>query len=102
MLNLKLTPRMLTALENMRLYGDYELWELRYWNTWNAAKDGQCAPSIRTDTMKGLVKRGLVQEKYDKTRSLYKWTAMLTDASKRMLVTFQPKSADAKLSDNKG
>lgn len=84
MLNLKLTPRMVAALKNMLQYGDYELWELRYWNTWNAVKGGQGAPSIRTDTMKGLVKRGLVQEKYNKTRPLYKWTATLTDASRAM------------------
>lgn len=73
---------MVTALKNMRQYGDYELWELRYWNTWNAVKRGQCAPSIRTDTMKGLVNRGLVQEKYDKNRLLYKWTATLTVAGR--------------------
>lgn len=81
----KLSKRMVAALENMRQYGDYELWEMRYWNTWNAIKGGQCAPSIRTDTMKGLVKRGLVQEKYDKKRPLYQWTATLTDTGREYL-----------------
>lgn len=86
----KLSKLMATALENMLGYGDYELWELRRWNTWNAVKNGQCAPSIRTDTMQALVKRGLAQEKYDETRIPWGWTATLTDAGRACCTTYRP------------
>lgn len=83
---MKLSPRMVEALKNINQYGEYELWELSDWHLWNAVKGGQGAPIIRTDTMKGLIKRNLVQEKYDKKRPLWKWTAMLTDSGKNILL----------------
>jgi hypothetical protein len=63
------------ALEALKTYGEYELWELTCWNSWHPVTHNPSAPSIRTDTMKGLVKRGLVEEVYNKNRTLWKWTA---------------------------
>lgn len=66
------------AISQMKEYGDYELWELRYWNTWQPIKRNAMAHSIRTDTMEALRKRGLVKVAYDPNR-IYNFTATLTD-----------------------
>ncbi len=58
----KLTKRMAEAINALKTYGEYELWELTCWNSWHPVVKNLYAPSIRTDTMKGLIKRGLVEE----------------------------------------
>lgn len=79
-----LSPRMRNAIRDMYQHGDYELMELQQWNWWQSIRKGEGSPNIRTDTMKGLINRGLVQESYDKKRVLCKWTATLTDAGKNI------------------
>lgn len=76
-MELKLSKKMKEAIEALKTYGEYELWELRHWNTWRPVIHNINAPSIRTDTMKGLIKRGLVETSYDKNRTLWKFTAKL-------------------------
>ena len=71
----KLSKRMIGALDALKTYGEYELWELTYWNSWHPINREASAPSIRTDTMKALINRGLVKESYNRNRVLWKWTA---------------------------
>jgi hypothetical protein len=68
---------MIGAIDALKTYGEYELWELTCWNSWHPITRNANAPSIRTDTMKGLINRGLVEEIYDKNRVLWKWTAKI-------------------------
>lgn len=79
----KLSKRMIEALKNMNIYGDYELIELPQWNWWQAINRSELGISnIRTDTMKGLIYRNLVQEKYDE--ATHKFTAILTEMGKTL------------------
>lgn len=76
-MNNKLSKKMIEAIRNMKSYGDYELWELLNWNTWQPINRQLGTSSIRTDTMKALIDRGFVKEHYDKNRLLWKFTAIL-------------------------
>lgn len=77
-----LSDLMEKALNNMLLYGEYEMWELPHWNFWNATA-GCTYPSIRTNTMNGLEKRGLVKKSYNPNRDRHwKWSAVITDKGK--------------------
>ena len=71
----KMSKRMTEALNALKTYGEYELWEFQCWNSWHPVLHNANAPSIRTDTMKALIRRGLAKETYDKKRVLWKWTA---------------------------
>lgn len=79
---MKLSVKMIRAINDMKICGDYELWELQNWNTWQPINRMlECNP-IRTNTMRALVVRGLVKENYDKNRLLWKFTANLTEIGK--------------------
>jgi hypothetical protein len=74
----KLSKKMITAIKDMANNGEYEMWELPYWNLWQSVTNHGVL-NIRTDTMKALENRGLVKSTYNPKRKLWKWTAVLTD-----------------------
>lgn len=72
-----LSQKMKEALEALKLYGEYELWELRHWNVWWPVIRNSNAPHIQTNTMKALTKRGLVEKTYDESSKSWKWVARI-------------------------
>ena len=62
-MNEKLSPRMKTAIEELNQNGRYRETVLLDWSFWVPVSD-QCGRQIRTDTMKALVKRGIVKTWY--------------------------------------
>ena len=56
----KLSPRMKTAIEELSQNGRYSQTILLDWAFWVPLSD-RCGRQIRTDTMKALVKRGIVK-----------------------------------------